>query len=781
MKQNNLVRAAVLLGLFGANSAFAQDAQIDSEENAEENQSGLEVILVEAQRTTQNLQEVPVSVQMLSGDDLKNKNINELTQLSLLAPSLQIGQDNTYAVRGIGSQISTGTTDPSVAIAIDGVSLGRNTLAAVPFNDIASVEVLNGPQGLLFGKNASSGLVNITTTRPQMDENSGKVSLEYNMRPTVPTDAVGTILNGTVNLPVSDNSALRINAHFSDQESLTQNVFPSESKVDPDIQKSSVKAKYLYEDGPLSIYAIADYTKNTGNGERFARTYRTVAPESETLPFLEADNIVAGPENFLLNADGEHFGEIEIGGVQAEISYSLDNGMDIVNIAAYRYSESDRSIYGDFSAKVDQVVNTNQTDYDQFSNELRLIFPETDSYSGQVGLFYFNSTQDINAILEVVGPPPFVAIGFPFCIGAEISGPPPACPYSNDVFLGSDSITKFEQTSYAAFGQFDFYLSDKLTATAGARLTKDEVDTDVLQTQLNYFVPIGGPRGNFIDSVDNTNLSWKLGLQYQSTNDVMFFGSVGQGYKGPGFNTDNLGIPEVPFAVQDEVSTTIEVGLRSQLMDGNVIFNATLFNTDFEDYQAQSFNLIAQGFILQNAATVQSRGAEVAIKALATDNLTFSWDLALLDSTFDEFLEASCTPDSLQCGPDDRFFDASGFATPLSADVTSSLQANYEQELTDSMYGFVNASMYYRSELNYGIGSPQRTVGSATTFNISMGVVTDSHWRVSLFCNNCTDEVIPTSIAFDPGDNNDGLASTRQSWGLNSVRSIGIAVSKSFE
>lgn len=780
MKQNNLVRTAVLMSLFGVYPALAQTTSAAGENSEQDENKGLEVILVQAQRTTQNLQEVPLSVQMLGAEDLTKQNINELSQLSAVAPSLQIGQDNTYAIRGIGSQISTDTTDPSVALAIDGVSLGRNALGAVPFNDIASIEVLNGPQGLLFGKNASAGLVKITTMKPQLDETSGKINLEYNKRNTTPTGAVGKVVNGTINLPVSDESALRVNVHWSDQEALTENVFESDERVEPGQQKSSVKAKYLYEDGPLSVYLIADYTKNSGNGERYSRTYRNVDVNSEINTVLEADNIIPGPANFKNNADGEHFGDVEIGGFQGEVTYTFENGMDLINLASWRYFDSTRSIYGDFSALRDQVANVNHTDYEQFTNEIRLVIPSNDTYSGQLGLFYFKSISDIDAILEVVGPPPPVAVQFPFCIGAEISGPPPGCPYSNDVFLGSDSITNFEQTSYAVFGQFDFFITDDLTAIAGARLTRDDVKTNVLQQQLNYFVSIGGATGRFIDSIDNTNLSWKLGLQYQAKDDLMFFGSIGQGYKGPGFNTENLGIEEVPFAVEDEVSTTIEAGVRSKLFDDTVIFNVTLFNTDFDDYQAQSFNLDAQGFIIQNAASVTSRGAEIALKAMLTDNLTITLDTSLLDSTFDEFEGASCMPDSIECGPDDTFFDASGYPTPLSADVTSNFQATYEREVSDSVYGFINAGMYYRSKLNYGIGSPERVMGAVTTFNVSVGLSTYDGWRAALFCNNCTDEKIPTSIAFDPGENNRGFESTQQSWGLNSVRSIGLSVSKEF-
>ncbi|MDC8831868.1 TonB-dependent receptor [Alteromonas gilva] len=780
MKHLKRLPLTVLASAIACSFAGAQEnAQSDTEQTKKS--EGFEVILVEAQRTTQNLQEVPVSVQVLYGSDLDDQNINELTQLSALAPTLQVGQDNTFAIRGIGSQIFAETIDPSVALAIDGVSLGRNALAGQPFNDIASIEVLNGPQGLLFGKNASAGLINITTQRPILDEFSGHASLEYNLRDTTPTDATGQIVKGTLNMPVSDHSALRVNVLYSDQDPLIDNVYPNDDvRTDLGQEKRGIKAKYLYLDGPLTVYLMADYNTNDGTGERYSRTFRTVDPNSELVDLLAADNIVAGPENMVNNSDGAMFRDVETGGLQGEVSYLFESGIELINIAAWRYFDSDTNLHNDFSSKRDIVDNPNTNEYSQVSNELRFIFPETDSYRGQAGLFYFNSTSDMTNRLEVQGPPPFVAVGFPYCVGAEISGPPPGCPYSNDVFLGNDSITELEQTSYAAFGQFDFFLTDKLTATAGARVTQDEISTDVLQMQRDYFIGIGGPRGRFVESVDNTNISWKLGMQYQSSSELMLYASVGQGYKAPGFNTDNQGNENIPFAVEDEISTTVEAGFKSTLLDNKLIFNVSLFNTKFDNYQAQSFNLEAQAFIIQNAATVTSRGAEISARALVSDNLTLFWDASVLDSTFDEFDAASCTPDSVECGPDDAFFNAAGYSTPLAADFTSNLQAKYERELTADIYGFVNAGLYYRSEISYGIGSPETELDAISTFNISAGIETMNGLQVSVFCNNCTDEKYPFSIAFDPGENNDGLISTQQSWGLNSVRSIGISVSQSF-
>ncbi len=765
---------AVCLGLSTVYSAVAQD------NGSSDGVRTIEEVTVTAQRVEQDLQDVPVSVTAVSGSELAERNINELTQLTLAAPTLQVGQDNTFAIRGIGSQIFTQTTDPSVALSLDGVNLGRNGLANVLLTDIASVEVLNGPQGLLFGKNASAGLINMTTTRPDLDEASGSIGLEYLVRDTTPQDATGRVLRAVFNTPVGNNSAFRISASHSDQDAVIQQLFQSSARKELDQERWGIKAKFLHENGPLSVYLIADINESAGTGGRYSRTYRTVDPNSNLVATFQADGIVPGPENLINSFDGDHWHDEETGGVQATMAYELDSGVVIENLAAWRYFDLDQDLANDFHSDPGILSNVNKNSYTQFSNELRFLFPGNDSYSGQAGLFYYTSTNDIVDNIDIqTGPPPFVAVGFPFCVGAVAQpGPPPACNVSNDFFLGGDSDTEFVNDSYAAFGQFDFFLSDRFTATLGARITRDKVTSDVVQGQRDYFVFLA-PRATVKESISNTNFSWRIAGAYALTDDSMAYASLSSGYKGPGFNTDFLAIPEVPFAVQDEVSTTLEVGYKGTHLDGRMTFNVSAFRTEFDDYQAQSFNLEAQGFVIQNAASVTSQGAEIALTALLSEEFTLYWDVALLDSTFDSFTEASCAPDS-PCGPTDSFWDASGEPTPLASDVTSSLQGIFETQLSNGLEGFIQGSVYYRSEMAFGVGSPARTLGDVTTFNLSAGIRSESGWTASLFCKNCTDEKVPTGIAFDPGENNDSLVSVNQTWGLDSVRAIGLNLSKQF-
>jgi iron complex outermembrane receptor protein len=793
MKHTSLFTAALL------SSAVSQ---VNAQTTDESKEFGwVEEVTVTAQRVQQNLQDVPVSLTALSSDDLTKRNINDLTQITQLSPTLQVGQDNTFAVRGIGSQIFSATVDPSVAMALDGVNLGRPFLGGQAFNDVASIEVLNGPQGLLFGKNASAGLINITTNKPVLDEFSGNVSTEFSTRNT-PDDSTGLVTKGVVNIPLTEYSAMRINAEFADEEALTQNVFADTLTTDQDSERSGIKFKYLFDNNVFSAYVIADYNEESGQPLVFNRTLRQIGdpvdgfnnqgqPETFTSAYpdvLAEDGIVASEENFQFNANGLTRRDRETGGLQAEIGYILDNEMEIVNIAAWRYYDLEQDLDSDLSRNSDGIIfNDNYSSYDQVSNELRLIIPANDTLQGQVGLFYYNSEVDTDQNRLWVAPPfpSFVATGFPFCIGPGVDvqpGPPPACNVENTAFLGRDIAYELETTSFAAFGQFDFFVSDTLTLLAGARITQDEVDMNITQRQGNYFVPIQGPSGvNIQESQDVTNFSWKFGGQLQVSDDLMTYANIGQGYKAPGFNTNAQSIEDPRMSVEEEISTTAELGAKSTLLDGRLTLNVSLFHTEFEDYQLQAFNTQLQTFLISNAAEVTAQGAEVSLTYRPVEALTVSWNASFLDSTFDDFAGAECLPgvDQSRCTADGTF-DASGESTPLAADLTSTLQATYDFMLGDSIAGFVSGNWYHRSDMNFSVAASDTELDAVDTLGLSAGLTFADSFTVTLFCRNCTDELVPTNIAYDAGDANDGIATTVQTWGVESMRNIGISLAYEF-
>ena len=767
-------RALPVLALSAAIAELATAQSADS--------PPVEEVLVTAQRREQSLQDVALSVNPVSSEELDSRNVNDVTQLTAAAPSLQVGGDNTLSIRGIGTQIFSQTVDSSVAIALDDVNLGRLSLAGQPFNDVAQVEVLNGPQGLLFGKNASAGLVNIITNKPELGEYSGVVDMEYAERSS-PGSSSSLELKGTLNLPVSENSALRLNLIHSAQDPVALDVTNSPGRQETDLQRQGIKAKYLYEQDSWDIYVIADYNEESGVGGLFERTYRSVGEGSPDTPgFLEADNIVAGPENLRYNAGGEYFRDLETGGLQATASVDVGESK-IVNIAAWRYFDRDQNLDSDFTSGNGSDVNASTTAFEQISNELRYVLPSDGAITGQFGLYYFASSLDFESqLLAQANTPTEVLSGFPFCVNVETQpGPPPACNVNNLAFLGRDSTYTLDTVSTAGFGQVDYQLSDNALVFAGARVTRDELDIDLTSNQQNYFVNLATP-GSVQESVSTTNFSFKLGGQYNFTDDLMVFASYGEGYKAPGFN-DAI-IPGRSLLVEDETSETVEVGVRSTFFDSMLTVNATFFHTTFDNYQAQSFSAEDQTFIIQNAASVTAMGSELDVTYLATDNFTLNWTASFLDSTFGDFPGVECYPGQPDPGCSEEeggFFNAEGLNTPVSAEVASTLQGIYEYSLTDTIDGFVEANWYYRSEINYSQNNaPQTALGAVNIFGMSAGVNVSENWRFSVFCRNCSDEKMPTSIGFEPGDAAAGIATTFQTWGFNSVRSVGMTASYRF-
>lgn len=766
---------SISIGLALSGLAYGQEAP-------EAEKSGIEIIEVSAQRRSESIQEVPVSMVAVSENDLKNQNLNNLEQLSIAAPGMQMGQDNSFAMRGVGSLVFSQNIDSSVGIAVDDVNYGRPMLAGNLFLDLEQVEVLYGPQGLLFGKNAAAGLLNIRTAKPYLDGVEGMVELEYNQRPTTPNNGTSLITKGVYNTPITSTSAIRFNALYSTQDPVAEYVAADPSanaRVDEESVQKAFKVKYLNEiSDNLSVYAIADYAENTGIAGLYDRSYRELGEGTAYTDVLTADGVTAGEDNLTYVSDGEYYRDLENGGAQISVTYLADSGFEFINVASWKYYDLDQQVDTDYLSIDGLNVNTSMTDYDQYSNEFRVVLPVDDKLNGQFGLFYFKSTVDAYGTLRGSAGVP----GFPMCFA-----PVDSCTYKNfDLsLLGRDIESEMDTTSYAVFGQFDYQITDALTLIAGARVTRDEVELDLLTGADGdkYIVNLGGVAGEYNpEPAKNTNFTWKLGAKFKLSDKVMTYGSVTTGYKAPGFN-DSVASELVPLEIKEETSINYELGIKSILLDGDMTFNATLFRQEFENYQVENFDAAAQTFYVQNAAELTTQGAEISIEYALTDDLTLSNTTSLIDSTFDDFPGAQCYPGQTGCTTTESgasVFNAKGKSTPLSADITTNTQLEYFFEIGDAL-AFVQGNWYYRDEINFKVNqAPGTQLDAINQFGLTAGLSFDNGWSVSVFCKNCTDERVPTFIDFEPGDYESGVATYIQAWGFNSVRTIGLKTSYEF-
>lgn len=752
----------------GQDDAQSEDRQTYSE------------IIVTAQRRSERLQDVPVSVTAVTSDSLRSLGINNLSQLNQAAPSLQVSGENNFTIRGIGTLAFQQTLESSVAIQQDEVNLANSILggAVGTFYDVARVEVLSGPQGMLFGKNASAGLLNIVTNQPEIGAWGGNIQLEGVYRPTTPNNGLGFIGQGTLNIPVSDNSALRLNMVYSSQDPVVK--FLGSGRGDFGQDQWGVRAKYLINiTDALSLYVIGDYNKEKGIATYFDRPYRSLSPLAGANPLNAALGIVPSNRNLLIGGNGDFFRDVERGGVQATLAYKFDSGFEISNTTAWKAADRVQNFDTDYTNSNGADRNFSDTRYRQFTSELRLALPAGNRLTGQVGLFYFSADTDLEAQLGGNSlRPPNLLTPFPFCVGAtNIGGPPPACPRSNVFFLGQDRDYTLDSKSYAAFGQFTYEVIDNLKLIAGARLTRDELKIDLVQNNSFYFVTLGGPRRAFNAQTNNTDFSYKLGAQYNFERDVMVYATYSRGYKGPGF-ADLLPITVASPAVEPEINRNIEVGLKSTWMDGKLLFNLTAFRSKFRNLQVSSFNAVAGANFVQNAASATSQGIELLTVIRPVTGLSLTGSATLLDSKFTDFPGAECYPGQPvpSCNvPTGRQFNAGGLRTPVSPEFTANGQIRYDWAMGSSLDAFVEGNVTHRSSQWFTINQvPGTRFGAHQLLGFSLGVTSKAGWRASLFCRNCTDERVPTNISADPAEANAARVGLGHLFGFNSVRQLGV-------
>jgi iron complex outermembrane receptor protein len=743
---------------------------------------GVTDIVVTAQRRAERLQDVPVSVTALGADTLKSRNLNDLSQVALAAPSLQVGNDNSFAIRGVGTQAFATTIDSSVATALDEVNLGRPFLAQGLFNDVERVEVLNGPQGLLFGKNASAGLLNVVSTRPKMGTFGSETNIEMNTRDTPGSSdaAWSAIARQTVNIPIGETGALRVNGTYSIEEPGTHFAGTGNARSDLDRKQYGIRAKYLQDiTSALELYVIGEYAESHGVAGIYDRTYRELGDGSANAAPLAASGIVAGDNNFTFAGDGGYWRDLKLGGAQASLAYTADSDIVISNILAWKFYNFDSQLDTDFTNGNGADINYSHADYDQFSNELRLALPAGERLTGQAGLYYFHST--IEQRSQIAGNnylPDFLLPAFPFCVGAAaVPGAfPPTCSVSNDYFLGRDNSYRMKTDSYAAFGQLTYALTDQFKFFAGGRLTRDEISIDLDQNRGAYFVTLGVP-GTIAESYGHTDFSWRVGGQYQLARDAMIYGSYGRGYKGPGFN-DTGATANAPLLVKPEKSNTAEVGFKTSWFNRRLVVNASAFHTKFDQYQTQSLDTQLQSFIVQNAASVISKGVELTVNANPLRGLSINGSATFLSSKFDDFAGAQCYPGQADasCAATGSF-NARGKRTPTAPKFASSVQAMYEFQNAGLVHPFIEGNWYHRTTINYLVNqAPGASVPTLDLIGASAGVRLDNGMRLSVFCKNCTNEYNPNFIGLDSGDAISNIATYQQQFGFDSVRTIGATI-----
>jgi iron complex outermembrane receptor protein len=707
---------AALVALAASAAAQEQAADADSTLPGE--------IVVTAQKREQSLQDVPVAVSVVSGDQIANSGAYNIEGVQSLVPTLNFRKGGTTLnsalfLRGVGTINFSIAAEPSVAVVLDGVVLARAGEGFGDLYDLERIEVLRGPQGTLFGKNTSAGVVSIVSKRPT-NEFEGSIEASY-------YEGNEYKVKGTLNLPFNDNVRSRWTAFWGQYDGNIRNLTSGKdiNGYDRWGLRGIIEADVS---DTFSLLLIGDYREADDDccGEVIG-----------TAPTGAAAGVLDG-----VDFGGDKTREVRHNLVTAteEKSWglSLEANLEagdhtITSITAYREWDNREIREGDWLDQVyvgiAQLHDDGPQTSDTFSQELRLTSPTGNAIEYVLGAYYYKANAKRTFRRDVITCSattlPTLPNGLrPCAVGASTL----AFPSSTATF-GST----FE--NYALFGQATFNASDDLRFILGGRWTSDHLD--VFHDRIPSVVPGPGVRTDttgFNDATDKNELTWKAGVQYDVSDDLMAYASYSQGYKGPAFNVffNQTAAQRNPIAA--ETADAYEAGFKSTLAGGAVILNAALFYAKYNDYQANAFDVLNGVVItrLTNAGNISTKGFEIDFLAQPVDALRISGGIAYTDAQIDAFRD-----------PTGAISDArKGERLALAPEWKAALGADYTWETGWGVDVVLNNQLSYTSSQFSDLGqNPLLKIDSYFIWDAALGIVDDNdRWSVRLQAKNITDQ-----------------------------------------
>ncbi len=747
-----------VIALTSVQLAFAQSTSAKSVDQTEASSGE---IVVTAQKRSERLLDVPVSVAVASGQALRGLNLNGATDLQYVAPGLGLGDSNTprgagFRVRGVGTNVFADGIEQSVGTVLDGVPLARAGQGLADLIDVERIEVLRGPQGMLFGRNASAGVINIVTRRPS-DTWSGEGLASYGSDNDVK-------ISGTVSGPVAPVVAVRLTGFYNAQDGFVRNLATGQDLNNR--KEYGGRAALLFKPGTGTEITIrGDWSKRDVRSNIW--TIRAL-PSNALRPILAPEIIAAvGPRSRIVNLSGPVYNQVEGWGVSGQIDQQVGD-YTLTSVTAYR--KWDQSDNNDADQSLLNVLDLNRgtNKLNQFSQELRLTSPADRFISFVAGAFYYNST---NSNLVDQRGKFSVALARAGAAGVTAAGQPPAA------LGGRELAIRVKVRDLAAFGQATINFTPEFRAILGARYTNTQVGAALDR----HLVPGGSASYNALLgsafapitydlSTTDDNFSWRVGLQYQPSRNHNVYATVSRGYKGPGFDTQvdftlQTGKTSLQSAlVNPELATNYEIGYKASVLNRMIDFSIAAYITDFENFQAQIFEVppgaVLGSYRIRNAGLLRSKGAEFELNLRPSAGLTVGFGVAYNDTKYVRFLGAACprlgstvtAPNNgTNCGSAASSFDASGLRAPNAPRWTISANLRYDQPIIEGVDGFVQMNGYLRSDnyfSTYPVNIPNPTQQDGYMIvNGSIGLsFADRRLTASVFAKNLFGEHFVTNI-----------------------------------
>ena len=712
---------------------------------AQSNDGGLLAeLVVTAQKRAERLQDVPIAVTAVSSDRLEKSNFKEVTDLQYLAPNITFSSTNPvssgggFQIRGVGTQAFDSSLEQTVGLVVDGVAIGLpRDPGATGFADVERVEVLRGPQGTLFGKNASAGVIQILTRNPQLEETSGQLSLSFGERQE-------RVARMVANLPLGSTAALRLSGYYDAQDGAIPYVVRATDDHVGDRENKGVRGKLLWEpNDDLTLVLAAEYQ------EGFSRD----VPIIQTLGFNPAYNALfdgqaqrPGPQTYLSFDDGDNRSTVRLRGTSLQADYGLGE-FTLTSITAFR--DVARRNVSDLDHTPIDIMNHNDGSIDarQFTQEVRLTSPSGGRLEYVAGLYYYNVHSD--GVAQQTG-------GF-LSFLAGVPGLPPAA------FNGRQE--QYSSTeSYAAFGQGAYALTEKLKLIAGLRYTNDRSRNAVVVSDVPGFVTYpfdpAARTQPYSAQVSADNISGRIGLQYQHDRNLMAYATYATGYKGPAITSFGGG---VGTPVRPETVESYEAGVKSTLFGDRLTLNGSIYRSDFKDFQAQTLDFTSgpPRLGMSNAGLLRTQGAELEAELRLAAGFRAGASAAYNDAVYKDYTGACYAGQPVSPVVGQGCYMLPG-STTLVANMAGERLANapkwsynlngaYERSVGADLVFDVSANWSWRDDTQTITGDPRSVVPAYGLLNANIGLGrTDGAWRLSLYGRNLLDKMyaapVPTGL-----------------------------------
>ncbi|MDB5712389.1 MAG: TonB-dependent receptor [Sphingomonas bacterium] len=655
MKARAVLLAGVALAVCAATPAHAQSAPPAANQAPADDGTTLKDIIVTAQRTSQSLQKVPISVTAVTAGDLNSRQVTSSLNLEAAVPNLTLSENGvsvTPFLRGVGSNQSNPNDEASVATYIDGVYIPSVTGNVFKFNNVERIEVLKGPQGTLFGRNATGGVIQIVTRdpvhEPLLDASIGYGT--YNTLEAAAYASTGLGKSAAIDLAFSFN---RNGDGYGTDIHRNQDIFRT--------NQLQLRSKLLLTPGSTTeIRITGDYSRLRSTGTDYQLAQGVIG----------ADGVTSYPGVRKTNTDFANTGDNEIYGASLRVDQQLGFAR-FVSISGYRH------VVGEFHLDQDAtpapIVQATINQFaESFSQEVQLLSNKGSAVDWLVGGYFFDAKYAYT----------------PLHIAGAAAAPLP----SIDLF-GSQK-TK----SYSAYAQVTYPIFTDTKLTAGLRYTSETQDTDGHTESGGVTFPHApialcpGATTNCPQSQSFKKLTWRAALDHDFSSDILGYISYNRGIKSGGFNMINAGTP----GYRPEVLDAYETGLKMQLFDHKVRFNVAAFIYTYKDIQV--FNITGGGAVLTtNAAAARIHGIDADLAIKASRYFTISAGLGWLDGKYTNFPNATFTPSSPLLGGQ-TVVNATGNQLIYAPKLSGNLSLDYRIPSSFGEFA-VNGSMSFRDKV----------------------------------------------------------------------------------